>query len=84
MNSGEGRVALVTGANRGIGLEISRRLAARGLIVVLSGRDRTALDRAAAALPAARAWRLDVRDRAMIPVVIAEILEAISGASTCW
>lgn len=68
------RVALVTGANRGIGLEISRRLAARGLVVVLSGRDRAALDKAAAALPAARAWRLDVRDRAMIPVVVAEIL----------
>ena len=68
------RVALVTGANRGIGLEISRRLAARGLRVVMSGRDLAAVEQAAAAVPDARPWRLDVRDRARIPVVVAEIL----------
>jgi NAD(P)-dependent dehydrogenase (short-subunit alcohol dehydrogenase family) len=42
------RVALVTGANRGIGLEISRRLAARGLRVVMSGRDLPEVEQAAA------------------------------------
>jgi 3-oxoacyl-[acyl-carrier protein] reductase len=40
-----GRVALVTGASRGIGAEISRELAARGAKVVLTGRDRAALSR---------------------------------------
>jgi NAD(P)-dependent dehydrogenase (short-subunit alcohol dehydrogenase family) len=44
------RVALVTGANRGLGLETSRQLLAQGLKVVLSGRDEDALVRATATL----------------------------------
>jgi NAD(P)-dependent dehydrogenase (short-subunit alcohol dehydrogenase family) len=39
-------VALVTGANRGLGLETSRQLLAKGLSVVLAGRDAAALKRA--------------------------------------
>jgi NAD(P)-dependent dehydrogenase (short-subunit alcohol dehydrogenase family) len=37
--AGSQRVALVTGGNRGIGLEICRRLAQHGLTVVLTARD---------------------------------------------
>ena len=40
------RVALVTGANRGLGLETARQLLARGLNVVLAGRDTRALEHA--------------------------------------
>jgi NAD(P)-dependent dehydrogenase (short-subunit alcohol dehydrogenase family) len=40
------RVALVTGANRGLGLETSRQLLAKGLHVVLAGRGEGALVRA--------------------------------------
>ena len=44
------RVAVVTGANRGLGLVIARVLARRGFALVIGGRDRKALDSAAAEL----------------------------------
>lgn len=46
----QGRVALVTGASSGLGLETARALAARGATVVMLGRDRRKLEDAAAAL----------------------------------
>ena len=46
MRNGETHVALVTGANRGLGFETARQLLAKGLSVVLAGRDATDLERA--------------------------------------
>ena len=45
-------VAVVTGANRGLGYETARQLLAKGLVVVLAGRDAAALERARQALRA--------------------------------
>ena len=57
-----GRVAVVTGANRGLGLEITRYLAGRGARVIMACRDETAGETAAAALRAeGLAGALDVR-----------------------
>src|SRR3989442_10452903 len=48
--SGEAKIALVTGANRGLGLELLRHLAGRGMIVIFGARDRTRGQRAAQSL----------------------------------
>jgi NAD(P)-dependent dehydrogenase (short-subunit alcohol dehydrogenase family) len=48
----EGRVAVITGGNSGIGLATAREFVANGARVAIFGRDRTTLDRAAAALGA--------------------------------
>lgn len=49
----EGRVALVTGASRGLGLALSKGLAAAGAFVVLAARDETRLAATAAQIRAA-------------------------------
>src|SRR5687768_10219098 len=46
MRNASGRVALVTGANRGLGFETFRQLLAKGLSVVLAGRHTPTLERA--------------------------------------
>ena len=64
------RIALVTGANKGIGLEIARQLAQAGVTVIIGARDpgrgRAAVDTLAAEGLAAHAVRIDLTDHASI------------------
>ena len=64
------RLAVVTGANRGLGLAASRELAALGMRVLLATRREAEGERAAAALAsggrAAFVWPLDVGDPASV------------------
>lgn len=46
----DGQVALVTGASRGLGLEVARAMAEAGARVVLAGRDRSRLEAAAGSI----------------------------------
>ncbi len=73
-----GKVALVTGASRGIGRAIALEVAARGALVVLGARDAsrlaTAVEEISSAGGRAEAMALDVVDRASVDTAFAKIL----------
>ena len=70
------RVAIVTGGNRGLGLEVCRQLAARGYRVVLASRDRSKGELAARDISAdVHAIALDVDDPDAPPRAAREVHE---------
>jgi gluconate 5-dehydrogenase len=77
----EGQVVIVSGASRGIGHAIAAGFAKRGARVVITGRDRTTLEPAAAAI-SARAIVCDVADSAAIERLVGDVLAAFGQIDT--
>jgi NAD(P)-dependent dehydrogenase (short-subunit alcohol dehydrogenase family) len=75
--------ALVTGANKGLGLETARRLGALGWTVYVGARDagrgREAVAKLAAEGADARLVALDVTDDASVAAAVAEVAESTGG-----
>ncbi len=68
-------VSLVTGANRGIGREVCRQLAARGHTVLLTARDGSAAQATASGIAGTVPLPLDVTDAASVAAAAREVAE---------
>lgn len=78
MSTKTSSIALVTGGNRGIGLEVCRQMAQRGFVVLLTARDATKAKSAAAKLKSAGVVEpvvLDVADPSSIKKAADEVAE---------
>src|SRR5690348_13513164 len=76
MTTNQSRIALVTGANRGIGLEVCRQLASRGFAVLLTAREAVKARTAAKKLAntgTVEPLHLDVADPTSIKKAAAEV-----------
>ncbi|MBV2355421.1 SDR family oxidoreductase [Streptomyces sp. J2-1] len=77
-----GRVAVVTGAARGVGEALARRLSGAGMRVALLGRERESLARAAASLPEpSMCVEADVTDRDALADAARRIAAELGPAS---
>jgi gluconate 5-dehydrogenase len=72
-----GKIALVTGGGRGLGLEIAKALASAGALVLINGRTRESLERAVAAVTAsggvAAPLQFDITDTAAVKNAVSGI-----------
>ena len=69
-----GRVTLVTGATRGLGLEIARGMAAAGAVVGINGRNAERAREIAKAIPNAFAAPLDITDLSAAAAAIDDVV----------
>jgi NAD(P)-dependent dehydrogenase (short-subunit alcohol dehydrogenase family) len=67
------KLALVTGASRGLGLAIATALSERGFHLILAARSRRPLERLAARLPNSTAIVCDIRDPQSVAQLAAEV-----------
>lgn len=84
MNRIEGKIAIVTGGTRGIGLAITRALIERGASVLLCARKQGEIDQVVASLKAEHSARVqgivcDVRDYNQVQALFAEAKKAFGG-----
>ena len=79
-----GRVALITGAGRGIGAESARRLASRGATIALVGFEPQEMERVAADCGhGSAAFEADVTDREQLGEVVDQVVERFGGIDIC-
>src|SRR5690606_41771672 len=71
MNTNEKKVALVSGANKGVGFQIARALAENGYVVYVGARDMAKGEAAAAEIGSgARAIQLDITDAGSVAAAV--------------
>ena len=75
----EGKVVLITGGSRGLGLALARELASEGCRIAICARDVDELDRAARELepthPETLALTCDVTDRASVDTMVQQVID---------
>jgi NAD(P)-dependent dehydrogenase (short-subunit alcohol dehydrogenase family) len=69
------KLAVVTGASRGLGLAVAEALSERGFHLILTARDQRALERVATRLPNATAIACEIRD----PQSVARLADLVRG-----
>jgi gluconate 5-dehydrogenase len=74
-----GRIVLVTGATRGLGLEIARGMAAAGAVVGVNGRDPERAREIAKSIPNAFAAPFDITDASAAAAVIDDVVARYGG-----
>ena len=76
------RIALVTGANQGVGFQVSKELVAHGVTVLLGARDLARGEAAASEIgPGATAIQIDVTDLGSIAAAAGRIMPGAGAAA---
>ncbi|MEY3799977.1 MAG: hypothetical protein RLZZ406_1280, partial [Pseudomonadota bacterium] len=69
------KVAIITGAAKGIGFATAQRFAGEGAIVILADMNLESVKVAAAQIPSAQAYAMNVTDRASIQAVVDQVMQ---------